>query len=189
MSKVKVNFKSIPNRSKSFQKKSDDLIYNAYEKNKSYFIQAVDSHPVTQEIEGGPTAQNISNTLGGKGNLFSFIGFDKSQDPIQDLFNALERAFSISKKRSRNKNQYVIEYPTLDKIKGATRMPWEAGNSWVARIERGISGLSNYLYKKSQNSRSGSAVQSENRIRGGAYKRRDYLTTIINNFIRNFNVK
>lgn len=189
MAKVKVNFKKIPGQSKSFQKKSDDLIYRAYEKNKSYFLEAVSSHPVTQEIEGGPSAQNISNTLGGKGNLFSFIGFDKSQNPIQDLFNALEKTFSISKKRGQDRNRYIIQHPTLEKIKGATKMPWESGNSWTARIERGISGLSNYLYKKSQNSRSGTAIQSKNKTRSETYKRTDYLTTIINNFVRSFNIK
>lgn len=186
MAKVNVNFKRIPSKSRAFQKKSDDLIYRTYERNKSDFFRSVENHPVTQEIKNGPDAQNISNTLGGKGNLFSFIGFGKSQNPIQDLLNVLEKSFSISKREKKDRNQYIIEHPTLEKIKNVTKMPWETGNSWAERIEKGISGFSNYLYKKSLSSRSGSAIQTNNRVRSGTYKRTNYLSTIINSFIRGF---
>ena len=42
---------------KKIKKSQDDLIIE-YE-----------NHPVTQEIDGGPSASNISGTLGGRGNL------------------------------------------------------------------------------------------------------------------------
>ena len=50
------------------------------------------SHPVTKEIEAGPRAQNISGTLGGAGNLFSFIGFDDGDNPIAPVRRILEQS-------------------------------------------------------------------------------------------------
>jgi hypothetical protein len=185
MGKVNVKFDRIPRKSKSFQKKSDDLVMKKYEDSKDLFFKEVDNHPVTQEIAGGPEASNISNTLGGKGNLFSFIGFEKSASPVEDLMNALEKSFSIKKQEKKDRNRYIINFATLDKIKNVTKMPWESGNSWVARIEKGISGFSNYMYKKFESSRSGSGIQATNNIRGGSYKKTSYLTAIINHFISN----
>jgi len=185
MGKVNVKFDRIPRKSKSFQKKSHDLVVKKYEDNKDLFFKEVDVHPITQEIAGGPDASNTSNTLDGKGNLFSFIGFNKSEFPIEDLMNALEKSFSIKKQERKDRNRYIINFATLDKIKNLTKMPWESGNSWVARIEKGISGFSNYMYKKFETSRSGSAIQSKNNVRGGSYKKTSYLTEIINHFISN----
>ena len=47
----------------------------AFERIKRETINEFLRHPVTKEIEAGPTAQNISGTLDGYGNLFSYIGF------------------------------------------------------------------------------------------------------------------
>ena len=45
------------------------------ERAKKIAIKEFNTHPVTRELRAGPEAQNVSNTLGGRGNLFSFIGF------------------------------------------------------------------------------------------------------------------
>jgi hypothetical protein len=53
---------------------------------KAEMIKEFLSHPVTQEIMGGPTASNISGTLGGVTNLFAFIGFECRRTTSQPLF-------------------------------------------------------------------------------------------------------
>ena len=45
-------------------------------------LVAFDDHEITKEIEAGPGARNSSGTLGGYGNLYTFIGFSRGQDPI-----------------------------------------------------------------------------------------------------------
>ena len=64
-----------------FNKDIQDLAYQRasreFERIKKQALAEFDKHPVTQEINGGIQAKNISNTLPGtKGdaNLFSFIG-------------------------------------------------------------------------------------------------------------------
>jgi hypothetical protein len=148
------------------------------------FFNNFDQHPVTQEINGGPSSSNISNTLNGIGNLFSFIGFYKNSNPIKDLKLILEKNFSIRRRKLKDNIRYIISYPSIDEIKGATPMPWEGGRSWVAGIERGISGFSNYMYKKFVDGRSGQGLQSENRIRGNSYRPTRYMTDLINRFIK-----
>ena len=39
-------------------------------------IKDFHNHAITREIKSGPTSSNSSGTLGGYGNLFSFIGFE-----------------------------------------------------------------------------------------------------------------
>jgi hypothetical protein len=64
-------------------------------------------------------------------------------------------------------------------------MPWQEGRSWAEGIERGISGLGNYINKSSSSSRSSQGVQVKNRIRGGQFRNTKYLSSIINNFKKN----
>ena len=47
------------------------------------------------------------------------------------------------------------------------------------------SGFSNYLYKRFIEGRSKEALQTENRVRGGSYKKTRYLSEMINNYIKN----
>lgn len=185
MAKVNVNFKRIARNSKSLKKTGDDIVLKKYEQSKENFFEEFQSHPVTQEIQDGPTASNVSNTLNGVGNLFSFIGFDSSTSPIEDLEKLLKKKFSVKVTRKDETVRYTIDFPTLDKIKSSTPMPFERGNSWVVGIEKGISGFSNYLYKVFVQGRSKEALQAENKIRGSGYKKTRYLSEIINNFIKN----
>lgn len=185
MKRVDVDFKRVAKKSKVLKKTSDDIVMQKYEETKKEFFDEFESHPVTQEIASGPQASNLSNTLNGIGNLFSFIGFSNSSEPIKDLANILKQSFSIRDKRKDDTIRYTIDFPTLQKIKGATPMPFESGNSWVIGIERGISGFSNYLYKRFIQGRSKEALQAENKIRGGNYRKTRYLSEMIDNFINN----
>jgi hypothetical protein len=185
MKRVNVNYENIKKNSKNLKKTAEDLVVKKYENAKDNFFDEFESHPVTKEIEDGPTATNDSNTLNGVGNLFSFIGFLNSDRPIEDLMDLLDKSFSIKKQTKKGDIRYAIDYPSLDKIKGSTPMPWESGNSWVIGIERGISGFSNYLYKKYVQGRSKEAVQSDSKVRTGSFKKTRYLTKIIDNFIKN----
>ena len=158
-------------------------------------------HPVTREIEGGASADNISGSLDGYGNLFSFIGFHSGTQPIADLRQFLnERVRLITSARtmvkshsSRITSKYRVVYPSLDDIATATPMPWEGG-SWAINIERGISGFSSYLHQSSQ-SRSGRGTQAKvggrgtstsQRIRGGAYRPARYISSIMEEFRSRF---
>lgn len=105
-------------------------------------------HPVTKEILAGPTSSNSSGTLGGYGNLFSFIGFEKDQKPIDDILNLLNPIkFNYFFSKKTELTIYVENYPTLEDIWNATPMPWSdgGGRSWAKGIESGISGLNYYV--------------------------------------------
>ncbi len=74
------------------------------------FITSFNAHPVTQEIEGGARSTNISGTLGGVGNLFTYIGFDSGSNPIKPLRNLLE-TYDIRYNITRDRIQITIEVP------------------------------------------------------------------------------
>lgn len=134
---------------------------------KRQMIEEFLSHPITQEIMNGPSSSNSSGTLGGKGNLFSFIGFNDSDKPIQPILEILEKMTLIFDTEIKSGVQFSINIPTAQEIFDATPMPWAAGRSWAKGIESGISGLGFYLYQKRKQSRSGEAIQTSVKINSG----------------------
>jgi hypothetical protein len=188
-----VNSKSISlkiSNSNAFQKRAEKIMEKRFEKAKDMFIKDFEKHPVSQEISDGPTASNSTNTLGGIGNLFSYIGFDAGAKPIDDLKDLLESKFSYKQKGTKTKGNkpivlFQVSYPDLKDVKDETPMPWENGRSWVAGIERGISGFSNYMYKRFVEGRSKEALQADKKVRSGSFKSVKYLSDIASKFKNN----
>ena len=148
--------------------------------------------PVTRELRAGPDGQNVSNTLGGRGNLFSFIGFMSNDDPTRIVEKAildsrLNRTPSIRRvgKSATFTVTFVATVPNKKELESITPMPFEKGRSWLTGIERGISGLSYYIYNKVKGikgSRSGKAIQSKHPYMSGLrYKPTSYISPILNN--------
>jgi hypothetical protein len=159
---------------------------------KNEALRDFSSHPVTKELRNGSDSSNLSNTLGGRGNLFSFIGFQDGSDPTR----IVERAIQLSRinktpsitEVGKNQGMYKISFnasiPSKQELEKVTPMPFENGRSWLTSIERGISGLSYYIYNKTKNissSRSGRAIQSRHPyISGLRYKPTSYISPILN---------
>lgn len=179
---------------KSFQKEAMEEALKVFNKNKAELLQDFREHPVTKEIQAGPNASNTSSTLGGYGNLFSYIGFDKdSEDPTRIIEERLMKETEMSKtptfKIKGDEVVFEFNVNTVDKesLVKDTPMPFEQGRSWVNGIEKGISGLSYYIYGKLlDKSRSGSGLQSDTQIRGLSYKPVKYMSEILNKFKRKF---
>jgi len=150
------------------------------EKIKNEIIEEFENHPVTQEIEGGITATNISNTLDGITNLYSFIGFesgDNPLDPIREQLKKINLRYTIN---SKGELIFTVEFPSAKDIFKVTPMPWATGRSWAQGIEVGISGLGYYI-KSTINSRSGLGVQSEKAVRTGVrFRNTKYISYLIN---------
>jgi hypothetical protein len=166
------------------------------EKNKQEMLNEFDNHPVTKEIENGPDASNISNTLAGEGNLFSYIGFNEGDNPtevVRDILNNSVKVDSRAKISADSKGlkiNFPISAPTLSEIESQTPMPFEGGRSWVRGIEKGISGFSNYIFRKFiQGSRSGTGIQTESEVRTGSFKPTSYMKQILNKFYLKINAK
>lgn len=148
-------------------------------------IEAYENDPVTVEIDGGIFASNVSSTLGGKGNLFSFIGFEAGSDPTQPIKELLRNKINFSVKALTNGNFKIeIAAPTKEVLYNVSPIPWNPGRSWLDGIEKGISGLGSYVYKESPASRSGKGVQTKTNV-GGRFSNRSYMTTILKEFQRN----
>jgi hypothetical protein len=142
-----------------------------------------ETHPVTQEIEAGPGSSNISGTLNGYGDLFSYIGFDSGDNPIMAVRVILEKSLYLRHIPSGAKDaiqNFMISLPSMAQIEAETPMPWATGRSWVKGIEQGISGFGKYLTRQSPASRSGGAIQTEKSMRGGGFRNTQYLSAILN---------
>jgi len=145
-------------------------------------LREFDNHPVTKELEDGSKASNLSNTLGGIGNLFSFIGFeegDKPIAPVRKILSTSTKLVSVVQKKGRLDFEVVIDLPSKDSIAMSSPVPWAAARSWVLGIERGLSGLGQFLVKPGAG-RSGGGIQIAGQLRGGSFKNKKYISAILN---------
>lgn len=153
---------------------------------KRRMLKEFERHPVTAEIDSGPNTKNISGTLDGYGNLFSFIGFEEGSNPTEALKQLLDVATDYRQTIYKNRGWYFnFNTPSKESIASVSDMPWENGNSWALQIEKsgGISGLSNYLFTKWEGGRSKRGVQLPYENQDDAvFQPVPYLSEILNNF-------
>jgi hypothetical protein len=168
----------------------DKKIERSFNNIKAEMIRELMNHEITKEISIGVGASNSSNTLGGYGNLFTFIGFEAGTSPI----DAIKREFDKTVIRFRTLTDdgpiWNIYLPAPEDIWDVTPMPWAEGRSWAKGIETGISGVGWYLYNQKKNypqSRSGPAIQvkskSSSKVR---FKNVKYISDILNRYEKKF---
>jgi len=178
--------KQAPRVGKSALKKE---VNTKFKKIKKEMITEFLTLPVTQELLGGPDAPNISGTLNGFTSLFAFIGFDAGDQPIAPILNALERTELLYLRELKDGKkvggEFNITLPTAQQIFSITPMPWAIGRSWAQGIETGISGLG-FLLRKKGKGRSGAALQSRVKVRGGRFKNTAYISSFIKKYQRRF---
>ena len=152
---------------------------------KQEFINEFLKHPVTKEISAGPLSENLSNTLSGRGNLFTFIGFESGEDPTTEILYLIQNI-----KIQAYGDYLIITMPTAEEIWQSTPMPsWSGGRSWAKGIESGISGLNYYLFlkKSSEASRSEFGLQSQNKVVSSMrYNPTQYMSTMLKKYKTKF---
>jgi hypothetical protein len=148
------------------------------------------NHAITKEINSGPSSSNSSGTLGGYGNLFSFIGFERGDNPTSIIDKILRekltlRVRAISRGRFRIS---IFNAPSEEKIYTATPIPWATGASWAEGMEKGISNLGSFLYSSSgsfDTSRSSKGIQLKNQFRPTTFKSKPYVSKMLQKFLNN----
>jgi hypothetical protein len=166
---------------------SGQLIYKKISRYKNEMIKEFLQHPVTKEILAGASSGNQSGTLSGYGNLFTFIGFNKGDNPIQPIIQLLNQTnYHFTKFDNKGSFTVNIEIPSADQIFRATPLPWAPGMSWAQRIEVGMPGFGQYMNKTSNTSRSGLGIQTKNPIRPGGFKNTRYISDFINRWTKKF---
>ena len=129
------------------RKEVRSIVEEYVERSKEEMVQEYLNHPVTKEIDNGPEASNISSTLGGEGNLFSYIGFEEGSEPTESVKEILENSVKVSTRPEISVNgknikiNFPVSGPTMGEIESETPMPFEGGKSWVSGVEKGISGF------------------------------------------------
>ena len=172
---------------RSLRDSSGKLIYKKIEQFKREMVKEFINHPVTKEIMAGSSASNTSGTLNGYGNLYTFIGFGKGDDPITPIINLLNRTtYNFTNFNSRAQFTLNVEMPSADQIFRMTPLPWAPGLSWAQKIEQGMPGFGQYMNKESSTSRSGSGIQADGQIRGGGFRNTKYISALMSKWQNKF---
>ena len=189
--KKRLNVEQIFRKAVGNSKKLQGLAYGAAKKKaerlKREAIEELNAHPVTQELERGPSGMG-SSLLGGRGNFFGFLGFDSGYDPVTIVRDAFEKNIGIKNKKGVLKQQtkksllweFDINYPSVADIYNVTQneLEWTT-RSWVKGVEKGITNAVHTIFKDTERSRSGVALQSERKIGFINFSRTPYITPII----------
>ena len=170
-------------RQAAYTKGMKRALNNKVQKAQKKFLDNFEKHPVTMEISAGASATNISGTLGGVGNLFSYIGFSAGSQPLAALRPLLAQ-YEIRYHHTKAKTVINITVPTKEEIFKSTPLPWATGRSWAKGIETGISGLGKYLHIDSPRSRSGKGIQTKGRQRTGGFSNTSYLSSLLNDYYK-----
>lgn len=176
-----------------------DFAQKTFKKSQDQLIEDFLAHPVSQEIEegtshnpgskGSPSGENKSGTLS-QGNLFSFIGFEESENPVAETATFLKENTNLGEGKKTNSKGVVYQFPIYGPTRGElsekTQLPWETGRSWLYGIEEGISGFGNYLVGLFKASRSGGGIQARNKVRSSVFQTRDYFSGMFDKFKKSF---
>jgi len=171
---------------RSFMAEVESKFENEFKRIKSEMIYDFVTHAVTMELDGGNSAANISGTLGGITNLYSFIGFNDGENPTRAIREMLEASTFNLRTLSNGDFEFTANIPTAKDIFNKTPMPWAEGRSWAQGIELGISGLGYYLKGLNSKSRSGSGIQSQDQVRQARFKNISYISELINIYNKKF---
>ena len=172
---------------KAVKPKFKQIAQKEFKKIKAEMIAEFLAHAVTREIMDGPSAINISGTLGGVSNLFAFIGFDAGENPIAPILSLLENTNLEFKDEVKGKEigvGFTATLPTPEEVFAITPLPWATGRSWARGIEQGISGLGHLLRKNE--GRSGAAIQSRVKVRGGKFHNTPYISAFLKKYKKRF---
>lgn len=162
-----------------------EFVEKEFEQIKKEMIQEFNNHPVTREIDAGTSASNISGTLHGITNLYSFIGFDEGTDPIAPIRKILDSMTMHKSVQNDITIKYTFNIPTSHDIFSVTPMPWAEGRSWAKGIQEGISGIGYYIKLRVRQSRSGLGFQSQEKIRPNIrFVNKPYIADIINRYTK-----
>ena len=177
-------------KNRAVKKMVSDIVQKEVEKEKALFQQDFESHPVTQELDGGENASNISGTLGGYGNLFSFLGFNQGANPTAAVKSLIQKITLDSNIQATGNGFRVrVNVPSKDDFGAVSRLPFEGGRSWLLDIERGISGLGAYLYGRFASSRSGTGIQSKYNYANKRFRNVKYFSGMYTKFLRRLGAK
>jgi hypothetical protein len=165
-----------------------ELAESKLENSKKQLLNDFSSHPVTVEIQGGEKSANVSGTLNGYGNLFSFIGFPSSFNPIAPvlkLINSIRLIKKSNKKVDRNGTVFSFKLltPSVSEFESASPLPWASGRSWLTGIEKGISGLG-YFISRLGTGRSEGGQQADKKLREASFKRTSYFSKMYSDFLK-----
>jgi hypothetical protein len=170
-------------QSREFVQGVKQIINQNFNKIKENLIVKFERHPVTVELSGGVNAKNTSGTLGGKGNLFRFIGFPAGDNPVSPISEELSRiAITMIRVKRDGTASTNVMYPSAQEIFKVTPLPWATERSWAEGIEKGISNLGQFLNITTNYSRAGAGIQSDNVDTGSSFKAVPYITDLIKDF-------
>lgn len=183
-----IDLKRAISSNKEYQAEVRARVKEQFEERKTQLIENFENHPVTQEISN-PNSTNISNTLGGYGNLYGFLGFEEDNPtlPVKEILSKKTKVNAVSIKKEEVTLKFTV--PDLEDFDSVAALQWDTKN-WVKGIEKGISGFQSFMAKAA--GRSGKGIQIKGKVKpftGGAnrFQNTKYMTDLINKFKSSLN--
>ena len=75
---------------KKVQKNIDALTFKFFDRAKKDMLLELERHPITKDLES-----NVDSGLVTKGSLFGFLGFERGENPVEELRRFLTKSCKI----------------------------------------------------------------------------------------------
>ena len=124
--------------------------------------------------------------MGGRGNFFGFLGFHQGDQPVQIIRGIFEDHIKIRNTKVKLKKvsatsfvwEFDIDVPSKTEIYAVTPMTWSS-KSWVKGVERGITNYTKTVFRDSERSRSGIALQSKQNVGFITFTPTPYISALL----------
>lgn len=161
------------------------------QKLKADFLTKFMEHEVTQDILNGMTNPKHNGLISPApyGNLYSFLGFEYPTNPIFKIYNFFEENIDFQYTLMGFFNmQMTITIPSREEVFAISDdLPWADGAKWPEKVELGIPGIG-YYFSIPGYGRSKGGFQRPDKIRGGRWKNRKYISALIRDFEKQANL-
>lgn len=144
----------------------------------------IEVHPVSRELRGGVSSPNISGTMGGYGNLYTFLGGFEG-DVVERIINNIMEKVVIGRVREvKNASASLLSFRAEVSVSVAeVDEPLSFENRGVIdAVENGIGNFSHFVYQKGRdlkNSRTGPAIQSSKQQRNQQFTPTEWISSLL----------
>lgn len=148
-------------------------------------LKELNEHEVTRELEKGPSSGG-SSLLGGRGNFFGFLGFNRGEEPVAIIRGVFDQSIKVRNTKGKLKKvsktslswEFDVDIPTPVDVYKETPLEWSS-RSWVRGVEKGITNATKTIFLDSDRSRSGVAFQTTRNIGFINFRPTPYVTFIL----------
>lgn len=170
-------------KDRSFRKLVNKVAEDTLKEKLGTLTQQIENHPVSKELRAGVTASNTSGTLGGYGNLYTFLGGFEGDVVSRIVSNILVKA-QLGRERVYNneaRKEILFTKELNVPLESIDETLTFENRGVIDAVENGVGNFSHFVYsrKRLKESRTGHGLQSEKSVRTQQFVPTEWIGSLL----------